>query len=221
MLSVQDKHSFGVIISAGLKADSLIPAIEKLDEKKKATFEDLDGHKIAVADDMIIGQASDGDVVIAGSKDLFKKLSTSTGMSSAPLDGAKFLSFGVRAEAVQTAVALATAGKKNDEKAEKAMEPLKHIKDISGFQDLGSGKTEIVANCDSADDAKGVEALVTLMKNEFAGKMPDPKAADALKALASKTDGSKVVLDIVTPKEMFDEQIAKFGQILKAQKAKM
>jgi hypothetical protein len=204
-------HKYAVIVGGSMKPDTVAEALAKSD--KKGTLEDLDGHKVLVEPNAVIGQAPDGVVIVAGDKDMFKKISSSTGAASSPLDGSKYLSFSLNEQAVSTM--MAGAGKK--------AEPFAMVKKANGFVDLDAPKIELVADCGTPDDAKKLDSLVTLMKDELVKKADSapPGVADSLKAMTSHMDGSNVVIDIAAPKDALDKGMKALGDLLKKEKEKI
>ncbi len=79
----------------------------------------------------------------------------------------------------------------------------------------------MVADCGTPEDAKKLDALITLMKDEFVKKAGTGPGADALKTLTSHTDGSNVTVEISTPQAAYDQALDMAGAQIKAAKAKL
>jgi hypothetical protein len=202
------EHSWSVIIGTDMKPDTLAPAMGK--EAKKGAVEDLDGHKVFVAEKVTIGQG-DGVVIIAADKDMYKKTLAAKGASAFTIDASKYLAFEVRENAMKSLLTLDP----------KTPDQLKGLKAVKGGSDLASLKTELVGECNTPDDAKNLEAFVTLMKGELAKKAAGSPGADVLKSLTSKVDGSNVVVEITTPQDSFDQGLKMVGAQLKEAKTKL
>ena len=202
------EHSWAAIIGTDMKPDTLAPALGK--EAKKGGVEDLDGHKVFVTDKVTIGQG-DGIVIIAADKEVYKKTLAATGATSYKIDTSKYLAFVVREQAMQ----MVTGSLKQD------MDAFKAIKKVSGDSDLGSLKTEVVAECGTPDEAKKVDAFVTLMKDQLVKQAGSNPGADVLKTLTSHLDGSNVVVEITTPKDAFEQGLKMAGAQLKEAKTKL
>ncbi len=98
------EHSWTVMISTDMKPDTLAPAFGK--NAKEGKVEDLDGHKVFVKDQVTIGQAPDGVVVIAPTKAGFQKAVAAKGASAYTLDASKYVSFVVREAATAALLAM-------------------------------------------------------------------------------------------------------------------
>jgi len=201
---------FGIAAAGDLKADSLIPAFEKLDPSVSSKIKDIDGRKAISDSEFTMGQLADGSLGFAAGEDLFKSLGPTNDNATAKykLDSGKELAFSVSESLVQKS--LGSGGGAPPE--------VKSVKTVSGVLDLAGGKMSIKLGTGSADDAKKLEATVNLLKTQMGSQMAGapPGTADLLKNATTKVDGSDLWIESAFPATTVDSLATLLAEAIKS-----
>ncbi len=204
------KPSISAAFAGDIKADSIVPAIEKADASVSSKVKDIDGRKAISDADVTLGQLSDGTIAIGSSEALFKGLSATgdNAVAKYKLDTGKELAFSVSESLIQKAMS----------KGGNTPPELKSVKTVSGVLDLAAGKLSIRVGTGSADDAKKLESLFNLMKTELGSKMAGapPGTADALKNATTKIDGSDLWIESTFPSTTVDSLATLLAEAIKS-----
>ncbi len=212
--SLEKSPQWALAIGGDIKPDSILPALEKHQGKSKLEPIDVGGVKGLGDKKGSIVQLSDGTIVFSETKDFLAKLVPSgDGASKLKLDLGKELSFAVSEAGMKAAFA---TGKK-------APDEFQAIQHVEGSIDLGSGKAVVRLATGSAEAAKKLDALLTLMKSQFEKQAAGNKfgEADALKGTTSKIEGNDVLIESAIPAGTLDKAAAALGEQLKKSKGKM
>ena len=192
-----------VLIGSDLKSGSFVPALEKaMDPAKKATLGEIDGVKTISDGKGTFVQFADGVIGIAPTADRLKaSLKPGADLTAYKLDRAKELSFFLGKALITSDLA---------KKFGKASDMVKDIEDVTGSIDLPAGKVQMTLRTASADGAKTLDALVTLMKAEFSKDKRIPAQfglLEAVKSIAARIDGNNVILEMTFPAASIDEAV--------------
>ncbi|MBL8742550.1 MAG: hypothetical protein JNK04_15690 [Myxococcales bacterium] len=197
-------------IAGDIKADSVVPAIEKADASVSSKIKDVDGRKAIVDTEITLGQLSDGSIALGTTEALFKALSATSdnAVSKYKLDTGKELAFSVSESLIQ----------KSMSKGGSAPPELKTVKNVSGVLDLAAGKLSIRVGTGSADDAKKLESMFNLMKTQLGSQMAGapPGTADALKNATTKIDGSDLWIESTFPANTVDSLATLLANAIKS-----
>jgi hypothetical protein len=198
------------VLAGDIKADSIVPAIEKADSSVSSKIKDIDGRKAIVDTEVTLGQLGDGTLAFGTTEDLFKALNATgdNAVSKYKLDTGKELAFSVSEALIQ----------KSMSKGGSAPAELKTVKALSGVLDLAAGKLSIRVGTGSADDAKKLESMFNLMKTELGSKMAGapPGTADALKNATTKIDGSDLWIESTFPSTTVDSLATLLADAIKS-----
>jgi hypothetical protein len=197
-------------LAGDIKADSVVPAIEKADASVSSKIKDIDGRKAIVDDEITLGQLADGSIALGTTETLFKGITATNdnAVSKYKLDSGKELAFSVSESLIQ----------KSMSKGGSAPPELKTIKTVSGLLDLSASKLSIRVTTGSADDAKKLESMFNLMKTQMGSQMAGapPGTADALKNATTKIDGSDLMIESTFPAETVDSLATLLASAIKS-----
>jgi hypothetical protein len=205
---------WGFVLGGDFKPDSIVPALEEHKDPTDKVIE-VEGKKAITSDKATVGQFSDATIGLAKTLDIFKALSGSNDHATAlyKMDTTKELAFAA-------AESLIVAKIKNDPKTP---EPFKGLKKVSGFADLAANKVTMRLTVGSADEATKLNALLILMKDEFAKKPSSNQfgEGDALKSATSRIEGNDVVVEATFPATSLDGAAKLLAEELKKAKSKI
>jgi hypothetical protein len=188
--------SFGMVMAGGFQPDSVVPAFEKADPSVTDKIKDLDGRKVVSDAEMTLGQYTDGSIALAKTPEFFKAM-TNTGdalTSKYKVDGSKELVLAFPEGSIA----------KLSNSAGKPLPPeLSGLKAMTLTLDLAGNKFVIRAVTTSPDEAKKLEAFITLAKSQGGGAMAGlpPGTADILKNLATRIEGNDLIVEAPIPPE--------------------
>ncbi len=208
--------TFAFALAGDLKADVLIPALEKADSSVSSKIKDIDGRKAISDSEVVMGQLADGSVAAAKTEDLFKSMAATNdnAVSKYKLDTGKELSFSVSEALLTKSMAGGGAG---------APPELKSVKSLSGALDLAGGKIALRVGTGSADEAKKLESMFNLMKTELGSQMAGapPGTAEILKGATTKIDGNDLVVESTFPTTTVDSLATLMAQGIKSEADKI
>ena len=181
----------GLVAAGSITPDSVVPAIEKGDPSAKDKIKDLDGRKVLSDGKFTLGQYADGSLGFAQSDDMFRAMGSTGDAATAKyrIDGNKEISLVIP----EGSIAKLAKGQ--------APAELSAVKSISISLDLTGGKAVVRAATTSADEAKKLEALFTVLKSEAGGKLAGapPGTAELLKSATSRVEGNDLVIEAALP----------------------
>lgn len=205
-----DDPAVSAAFAGDIKADSIVPAIEKADASVSSKIKEIDGRKAISDTEVTLGQLSDGTIALGTTEELFKGLSATNDNATAKykLDTGKELAFSVSESLIQ----------KSMSKGGSAPPELKSIKAVSGVLDLAGSKLSIRVTTGSADEAKKLESLFNLMKTQMGSQMAGapPGTADALKNATTKIDGSDLWIESTFPAATVDSLATLLADAIKS-----
>jgi hypothetical protein len=185
-----------MVMSGGFQPDSVVPAFEKADPSVKDKIKDLDGRKVVSDAEMTLGQYTDGSIGLAKTPEFFKAM-VATGdalTTKYKVDPSKELVLAFPEGSIA----------KLSNSAGKPLPPeLSGLKALTLTLDLAGNKFVIRAVTTSADEAKKLEAFITLAKSQGGGAMAGlpPGTADILKNLATRIEGNDLIVEAAIPPE--------------------
>ena len=199
---------FGVIIAGSFTAESLVPALEKANpEEFKGKVKDLDGRKVAENDGVTLGQLGDASIALAVGEAFFKSLSATSdnATSKYKLDGGKDIMISVP----EGSVAKFAQGEPQ----------LANVKGATISLDLTASKFMARIITTSPDEAKKLDAIITLAKSQAGADMAGlpPGTADILKALTTKVEGNDLLLEAPIPAQSINGLASMIAAAMKEQ----
>lgn len=213
-ISAGNEGDWGFVLGGDFKPDSIVAALE---EHKDATDKviDVDGRKALTSDKATVGQFGDASIGLAKTLDIFKSLAGTNDHATTlyKMDTTKEIAFAAAESLIVDKI-------KNDPKTP---EPFKGLKKVSGFADLASNKVVMRLTVGAPDEATKLNALLILMKDEFA-KKPSSNTfgeGDALKSATSRIEGNDVVIEATFPPTALDGAAKLLAGELKKAKTKL
>lgn len=205
------------LLGGDFKPDTFVAALEKHKKPgKETTLSEIDGVKVTSDGKMFLGQFGDGVLGGAESVDTFKTaIKPGDNASKFMIDRSKEVSLYLSKNLIKTQ--FIKPGSKGNALFEE-------LEEAYGSVDLTSGKIMLTLKTPSAESAKKVEAFITVGKDAFLkdGKVPAQfGAADAVKSLTSKVDGSNIVLELAFPTASITDAVKFLGAQLEAEKGKL
>lgn len=209
------KPDVSFILAGDFKPETIVASIEKnRTPSNKTPIVDIDGRKALSDAKFTMGQLSDGSIGISDKADSWKALNgtNDNATSKFKLDLGKEVALSIPDGVIKKAI------EKNPPR--KGADELKQIKNLTGFIDLTGYKSEFKLGCDSADAANKINAYIVVAKSEFEKQAP-PSAAEALKSLKTRVDGSDIVIEATIPQAALEDSIKMMKATLEKEKAKL
>lgn len=199
---------WGVIVAGSFTPDSVVPALEKADGAEfKGKIKDVDGRRVISDDKATLGQYSDASIGLAATVDLWKSLAATgdNATSKYKLDGAKDIMISLP----EGSVAKFAQGEPQ----------LASVKSATISLDLSSSKFMARIATTSAEEAKKLDAVITLLKSQAGSNMADmpPGTAELLKALTTRVEGNDLIMEANIPAESINALAALIAEGLKEQ----
>ncbi|MFO0552760.1 MAG: hypothetical protein U0271_30490 [Polyangiaceae bacterium] len=208
--------SYLLVVGGDLKPGTLIPALEKAaSAKAKDDLEisEVNGIKIGTikSKNVTIGQFADGSIALSDDVEFLKAgMATGNNAATLGLDTSKEISLVVGQKMIQSKIATG-----------KAKDVLAAMTSIAAEVDLGSKRAQARAKTKSPEDAKKLDSLITLGKDEVIKKEKNPALVDLLKAVQSRVDGNDVVIELPIPDKSLEMAAQTLTGLLAQAKTKL
>lgn len=206
--NAQPEPHFGIIIAGSFTADSLVPALEKANpEEFKGKVKDVDGRKVAENDGVMLGQLSDSSIALAVGEAFYKSLAATgdNATSKYKLDGGKELMVSIPEGSVA--------------KFAEGQAELQNVKGATISLDLTASKFMARIITTSPEEAKKLDALITLAKSQAGSDMAGlpPGVPEILKGLTTKVEGNDLLVEAALPADSINGLASMIAAAMKEQ----
>jgi hypothetical protein len=184
---------WGMVVAGGFQPDSLVPAVETADPSVKDKIKDVDGRKVISDEEFTLGQHTDGSIGFAVTPDFFKSMAAKGDALTTKykVDGSK---------EIVLAIPEGSLTKLANSSGKPLPQELSGLKAVTVSLDLAANKLLIRAATTNPDEAKKLEAFLTIAKGQQLPGMP-PGTSDMLKNLTSRIEGNDLIVEAPIPPE--------------------